>query len=116
AFGVRKTPAGTALPYPAGLAVLPGPNGDRLLIANNLSDNAIVLDTSSGKIVQSFDLSRSRFIPSAYPYSVIANKAGTKAWVSLWNSSAVAELNLETCKVMRWIPLGPSEPSPHPTA
>ena len=116
AFGVRKTSAGTALPYPAGLAVLPGPNGDRLLIANNLSDNAIVLDTGSGKILQSFDLSRSRFIPSAYPYSVIANKAGTKAWVSLWNSSAVAELNLETGKVMRRIPLGPAEPSSHPTA
>jgi len=116
AFGVRKTPGGTMLPYPAGLAILPGPKGDRLLIANNLSDNSIVLDTGSGKILQSFDLSRSRFIPSAYPYTVIANKAGTKAWVSLWNSSAVAELNLETGKVMRWIPLGPSEPSPHPTA
>src|SRR6202166_2177554 len=99
AFGLRKTPAGTALPYPAGLAVLPGPNGDRLLIANNLSDNAIVLDTSSDKIVQSFDLSRSRFIPSAYPYTVISNKAGTKAWVSLWNASEVAELNLENGKV-----------------
>jgi DNA-binding beta-propeller fold protein YncE len=115
AFGVRKTPAGTALPYPAGLAVLPGPKGDRLLIANNLSDNAIVLDTSSGKILQSFDLSRSRFIPSAYPYTVVANKAGTKAWVSLWNGSSVAELNLETGKVARWIPLGPPEPSRHPT-
>jgi DNA-binding beta-propeller fold protein YncE len=116
AFGVRKTPTGTALPYPAGLAVLRGPNGDRLLIANNLSDNVVVLDTSSDKILQSFDLCRSRFIPSAYPYTVIANKAGTKAWVSLWNSSAVAELNLETGKVTRWIPLGPPEPSSHPTA
>ena len=28
----------------------PGAKGDRLLIANNLSDNAIVLDTASGKI------------------------------------------------------------------
>ena len=120
AFGVRKTPAGTALPYPAGLAVLPGPKGDRLLVANNLSDNAIVLDTGSGKILQSFDLSRSRFVPSAYPYTVIANKAGTKAWVSLWNGSAVAELNLETGKVARWISLGnhadPVAPSSHPTA
>src|SRR6266404_5253293 len=120
AFGVRKTSAGTALPYPAGVAVLPGPNGDRLLVADNLSDNAIVLDTSSGKIVQSFDLSRSRFIPSAYPYTVIAKRKGTRAWVSLWNSSAVAELNLETGKVARWIELGsqsdPSVPGPHPTA
>src|SRR5229473_2669990 len=136
AFGVRKTPAGTALPYPAGLAVLRGPNDDRLLIANNLSDNAIVLDVGSGKILQSVDLSRSRYIPSVYPNTVIANKAGTKAWISLWNSSEVAELNLETGKVARWIdmaaapakaevddpaavrsaPRYPVAPSLHPTA
>jgi DNA-binding beta-propeller fold protein YncE len=121
AFDLRKTPAGTALPYPAGFAVLPGPNGDRLLVANNLSDNAIVLDANSGTILQSFDLSRSRFIPSAYPYTVIANKAGTKAWVSLWNSSSIAELNLESGKVARWIDNllkhdDPNTPSSHPTA
>ncbi len=109
AFELRKTPAGTALPYPAGLAVLSGPKGDRLLIANNLSDNVIVLDAGSGKILQSFDLSRSGYIPSAYPYTVIANKAGTKAWVSLWNTSSVAELNLETGKVARWIEFGTSD-------
>jgi len=47
---------------------------DRLLIANNLSDNVILLDTGSGKSLQSFDLSRSRYIPSANPYTVIAIK------------------------------------------
>jgi DNA-binding beta-propeller fold protein YncE len=116
AFGLRTTPVGTALPYPAGFAVLSGPQGDRLLIANNLSDNAVVLDSNDAKILQSFDLSRSRYIPEAYPYTVVANKAGTKAWVSLWNSASVAELNLETGKVSRWIddlqkhddPLAPS--------
>ena len=91
-----------------------------MLIANNLSDNAIVLDTSSGKVLQSFDLSRSRFIPSAYPYAVVANKAGTKAWVSLWNGSEIAELNLETGSVARWIkiagPADPLSPGAHPTA
>jgi DNA-binding beta-propeller fold protein YncE len=121
AFGLRKTPEGTALPYPAGFAVLPGAKGDRLLIANNLSDNAIVLDASSGKILQSFDLSRNRYIPAAYPYTVIANKVGTRAWVSLWNTSSVAELSLETGKVARWIDDlrkhdAPDAPSPHPTA
>jgi DNA-binding beta-propeller fold protein YncE len=120
AFGLRKTPAGTALPYPAGLAILPGTQGDRLLIANNLSDNAVLLDVSSGRIEESFDLSRGRYIPSAYPYTVIANKARTKAWVSLWNSSAVAELNLETGKVARWIECtnaaDPVAPGSHPTA
>jgi DNA-binding beta-propeller fold protein YncE len=128
AFELRKTPAGTAIPYPAGFVVLPDvvpnvvPNagGDRLLIANDLSDNAVVLDTMSGKILQSFDLSRSRYIPSAYPYTVVANKEGTKAWVSLWNGSEVAELDLNTGKVVRWLKLlrpGSSiAPSAHPSA
>jgi DNA-binding beta-propeller fold protein YncE len=121
AFGLHKTLAGTALPYPAGFAVLSTPTGDRLLIANNLSDNAIVLDARDGKILQSFDLSRSRFIPSSYPYSVIANKAGTKAWVSLWNASAVAQLDLESGKVAEWIDVykdygEPNHPSSHPGA
>jgi DNA-binding beta-propeller fold protein YncE len=119
ASGLRKTPLGTALPYPAGFAVLPGAKGDRLVIANNLSDNAVLLDVTSGKIEKSFDLSRSRYIPEAYPYTVIANKAGTKAWVSLWNSSGVAELNLATGKVTRRIlilqPQDPIAPGPHPT-
>lgn len=103
AFGLHKTPTGTALPYPAGFAVLRGRKGDRLLIANNLADDAVLLDVSSGKVEQSFDLNRGHYIPSEYPYAVVANKAGTRAWVSLWNSSAVAELNLETGKVSRWI-------------
>ena len=111
AIGVRTTPARTAPPFPAGLAVLPGANGDRLVVANNLADNAIVLDLTSGKVLQSFDLSRSKYIPAEYPYTVVANKAGTKAWVSLWNDAAVAELNLEAGKVTRWIELGTSEDS-----
>ena len=104
-YGVRKTAAGTAPPYPAGFAVLAGPKGDRLLVANNLSDNVVLLDVNSGQIQKSFDLSRSRFVPSEYPYTVVANKAGTKAWVSLWNASAVAELDLTEGKVVRWIDL-----------
>ena len=102
AFGLRKTPPGTAIPYPAGFAVMKGDKGDRLLIANNLSDNAVLLDVSSGQILKSFDLSRNRYIPAAYPYTVIADKAGRKAWVSLWNGSAIAEIHLQTHKVI-WI-------------
>jgi DNA-binding beta-propeller fold protein YncE len=116
AFGVRRTPEGTAPPYPAGFAVLPGAKGDRLLIANNLSDNAVLLDVATGSIQQAFDLSRSRYIPSIYPYTVLANRAGNKAWVSLWNGSAIAELDIEAGKVARWIPLGAPDPSQHPTA
>lgn len=118
-YGVRKTAPGTAIPYPAGFAVLKGEKGDRLLIANDLSDNVVLLDVNSGSILKSFDLSRSKYVPAAFPYTVIANKAGTKAWVSLWNGSAVAELDLEAGKVARWIdvqkPDGTILPGSHPT-
>ena len=120
ALGLRKTPAGTAIPYPAGLAVLTGESGERLLVANDLSDNVVLLDATSGKILQSFDLSRNRYVPAAYPYTVIANKSGTKAWVSLWNASTVAELNLTTGKVDAWYDVfartDATAPSSHPTA
>jgi DNA-binding beta-propeller fold protein YncE len=119
AFALRKTPAGTALPYPAGFAVLKGPTGDRLVITNNLSDNVVLLDIASGKIEKSFDLSRSRYVPAAYPYTVITNQAGTEAWVSLWNDSSIAELNLETGKVARWFTVNKAAddvgPGSHPT-
>ena len=120
AFGVRKTPEGTALPYPAGLAVLQGPKGDRLLIANNLSDNVVLLDISPRQNPAVIRSKSHRYIPSAYPYTVIANKAGTKAWVSLWNASTVAELNLKTSKVEAWYDVfgrtDATAPSTHPTA
>ena len=51
AVGLRKTAPGTAIPYPAGLALVSagGNNKDRLLVANNLSDNAVLLDITSGQ-------------------------------------------------------------------
>ncbi len=120
AYGIRKTPPGTAPPYPAGFAVLPAAKGDRLLIANNLADNVVLLDVASGEILQSFDLSQDQHVPSAYPYTVIANKACTKAWVSLWNASAVAELDITSGKVARRIELwhfsDPNVPGVHPTS
>lgn len=120
AFALRKTEAGTAIPYPAGFAVLPGANGDRLLIANNLSDNVILLDVGSGNVVQSFDLSRGSYVPALYPYTVIANKAGTRAWVSLWNGSEVAELDVKRGTVARRHRLNagesPTDPGSHPTS
>lgn len=112
-------PEETAPPYPAGFAVLSSPQGDRLLIANNLSDNVVLLDIASGQILKSFDVSTSKYIPAAYPYTVTVNRNGTKAWVSLWNASSVAELDLKRGKVARrielWRPSDPVAPGTHPT-
>jgi DNA-binding beta-propeller fold protein YncE len=119
-YDIGKNPSGTAPPYPAGFAVLTSAGGDRLLVANNLSDTVILLDVVSGNILKTFDVSTGQHIPTAYPYTVIANREGTKAWVSLWNDSSVAELDLARGQVSRrielWRPSDPVAPGTHPTA
>ena len=120
ARGLRKTPPGTAIPYPAGIAVIKGKNGDRLLVANNLSDNVILLDAASGDIRARFDVSTNQLVPSSFPYSVVATKDGKRAWISLWNASKVVELDLDKGSVGRSIqlfaPPDPKAPGSHPTA
>ncbi|HEV2299675.1 MAG TPA: hypothetical protein VGR72_14310 [Candidatus Acidoferrales bacterium] len=119
-YEVDKNLEGTAPAYPAGFTVLGSASGDRLLVANNLADNVILLDVASGQVLKSFDLGTGRYVPSAYPYTAIANRTGTKAWVSLWNDSAVAELDLRTGRVSRrielWRPSDPVVPGTHPTS
>jgi DNA-binding beta-propeller fold protein YncE len=121
AEGVSKTAVGTAIPYPAGLALIAGPSGpDKLLVANNLSDNVVLIDSASGRVLEQFDLSTHEIIPSAFPYTVIASRDGRRAWCSLWNASRVVELDLAQGTITRWIPLlepkDPTAPGSHPTA
>ena len=115
-----KAPPHKAIPYPAGIAVVSDGGHDKLLIANNLSDNLILLDPPTGKVLQTFDLSTSDLVPSSYPYTVVATRDGRRAWCSLWNASQVAELDLTSGKVVRWIklkqPEDPLAPGSHPSA
>jgi DNA-binding beta-propeller fold protein YncE len=118
-FGLRTTGSGTAIPYPAGLTVVSGQSGERLLVANNLSDNVVLIDAADGHVLQQFDLSTHEIIPSSFPYTVVAAHDGRRAWCSLWNSSQVAELDLEKGTVTHWIsllePKDPVAPGSHPT-
>ena len=113
-------PVGKAISYPAGLTVIPDNGHDKLLVANNLSDNVVLLDPANGKILQTFDLSAGDLVPYAYPYTVVATRDGHRAWCSLWNTSQVAEFDLTSAKVVRWIKLkqpdDPLAPGSHPTA
>jgi DNA-binding beta-propeller fold protein YncE len=123
-------PAHMAIPYPAGLALIADGRRDQLLVANNLSDNVVLLDPASGKVLRTFDLSTSDLVPSSYPYTCVAARDGRRAWCSLWNASQVAELDLTSGKVVRRLDLGsgkggplglassaPSaDPGAHPTA
>ena len=113
-------PAHMAIPYPAGIAVISDGGHDKLLIASDLSDNVVLLDAATGKVLQTFDLSTSDLVPSSFPYTCVATKDGRRAWCSLWNASQVAELDLTSGKVSRWIklkqPNDPLAPGSHPTA
>jgi len=119
AVGLHAPPH-TAIPYPAGLSIVADGRRDQLLVANNLADNVVLLDPSTGKVLQNFDLSTGTLVPSSFPYTCVATRAGRRAWCSLWNASQVAELDLGSGKVARWIrlkkPEDPLAPGSHPTA
>jgi hypothetical protein len=106
--------------YPAGLSVAESGGEERLLVANNNSDEAVLLDTRDGKIVYRFDLSTMKRIPASLPYTTVMTKDGKRGFVSLWNASSVAELDLLKGRVVRIIPLRkPASPlagGSHPTA
>jgi YVTN family beta-propeller protein len=110
---------GTALPFPAGIAVVGG-RVPKLLVAENLADDAILIDAASGRILHRFPLSDSPVVPAAYPYGVVATRDGKKGYCSLWNASAIAQLNLATGRVTRRIsldsPKSPIAAGSHPTA
>ncbi len=114
-------PAGRAIPAPAGLAVVKGSDGaEQLLVADVFSDDVLLIDAASGEVRRRFDLSTSAVVPSAYPIAVVATRDGRRGFAALWNGSAVAELDLQSGKVVGTLPLMPpttaTSPSSHPTA
>lgn len=115
-----RVPPGRALPYPAGLAVVDQGGREEILVADNLSDDALLLDATSGKILRRFDLTTRDYIPASYPYAVVASRDGKRAYCSLWNASQVVELDLPQGRVTRWIsllaPNSSTASGSHPTA
>lgn len=106
--------------YPAGLSVGKVGGEERLLVACNNSDEAVLMNTRDGKVVQRFDLSTMKRIPASLPYTTVMSKDGKRGFVSLWNASSVAELDLVAGRVQRVIPLrkpeSPVAGGSHPTA
>lgn len=106
--------------YPAGLSVGMSDGMERLLVACNNSDEALLLNASDGKIIHRFDLSTFKRIPGSLPYTTVMTSDGKRGFVSLWNASSVAELDLLTGRVLRFMPLrkpaAPLDGGSHPTA
>ena len=121
---LTRLPKGDAsnlgVPYPADLALIPGTGPERLLIADNLSDDVLLMDTASGKILHRFDLAENTAVPSTYPIALAVTPDGSRAFVALWNASEVVELDLVGNTVARKLPLlrpaSPIRPGTHPCA
>jgi len=112
---------GTAIPAPAGLALVANRGGhDRLLVADEFSDDALLIDAVTGKIIYRFDLSTAATVPAVFPITVIVTRDGRRGFVALWNGSAVVELNLQSGKIKGRLPLlappTATAPSSHPAA
>jgi DNA-binding beta-propeller fold protein YncE len=108
------------IPYPAAIAVVSQFGREKLLVADNLSDFAVLMDTATGAVEKRFDLSESDTVPSTYPIAVAVTKDGKRAFVALWNASAIAELNLDSGLVVRKLdllkPASATAPGTHPCA
>src|SRR5580698_9715774 len=108
------------VPFPAAIAVLSGAGKARLLVADNLSDDALLIDAATGAVVTRFDLSENNAVPSTYPVALAVSKDGTRAFVALWNASEVVELDLGKGIVGRKLTLLKPEsavaPGTHPCA
>jgi len=106
--------------YPAGLSVAKVGGIERILVACNNSDEAILLNASDGQVVYRFDLSTFKRIPASLPYATAMTSDGKRGFVSLWNASTLADLDLTTGRVRRMIPLSKPkvemEGGSHPTA
>ena len=112
----RKTMLGKesnkGVPFPAAIAVLSqakeaaeGGGLEQLLVADNLSDDVLLMNASTGKILKRFDLAENDAVPSTYPVALAVAKDGTRAFVALWNASEVVELDLKKGVVGRKLAL-----------
>ncbi len=93
------------IPFPAAIAVA-GPSGpEKLLVADNLSDDVLLINPSSGAVERRFDLSESDAVPGTYPVALAVAKDGERAFVALWNASEIVEINLTKGVVARKLAL-----------
>jgi DNA-binding beta-propeller fold protein YncE len=119
--GDMKLPENQAIPAPTGLVAVKGEDGaEKLLVADEYSDDVLLLDAATGKLETRFDFATGPTIPTTYPIAVTASRDGRRAWVALWNGSEVAELDLRAGKILQKLPLlapaRPTDPSSHPIA
>ncbi len=89
-------------------------------MADNLSDDVLVMNAETGAVEHRFDLAENDAIPSTYPIALSVARDGSRAFVALWNASEVVELDLNKGTVGRRLallkPENETTPGSHPCA
>jgi DNA-binding beta-propeller fold protein YncE len=93
------------IPFPAAIAVLRSAGAEKILVADNLSDDVLLMDPATGATLTRFDLAENDAVPSTYPVALSVSKDESRAFVALWNSSEIVELDLKKGTVGRKLPL-----------
>ena len=108
------------IPFPAAIAVVKGVGAEKLLVAENLTDDVLLIDPATGNIEHRFDLTESNVVPSTYPVALQLSSDSRRAYVALWNASEIVELDLRENTVGRKLallkPSSPIKPGTHPCA
>ncbi len=84
ALKLPTTPGAAGTPFPAGIAVTP--DGERLVVADQLNDAVSTVDVASGQV-------RTTGV-GHYPYGVAVSKDGTRAWVANQGAQTVSVVDL----------------------
>ncbi len=83
------------VPYPAAIAVIGDSSSEKLLVADNLSDDVLLMNAETGAIEHRFDLAENDAVPSTYPIALSVAQDESRAFVALWNASEAVELDLK---------------------
>src|ERR1700761_2805404 len=106
------------VPFPAAIAVVGSAGAEKILVADNLSDDVLLMDAGTGVIEKRFDLAENDSVPSTFPIALAVTADEQRAFVALWNASEVVELDLETRSIGRKLPLlkpeSPTTAGSHP--
>ncbi|HWC15718.1 MAG TPA: bifunctional YncE family protein/alkaline phosphatase family protein [Terriglobales bacterium] len=111
---------GFTVPFPTGISSFRQQGKEMLLVADNLSDSAEIVDVHAKLVVRQIDLAVYKAVPGSYPFATAVTKDGQTGYVSLWNASRVAELDLASGSLRRTLELHAPEKlgaaGSHPTA
>jgi YVTN family beta-propeller protein len=117
---VGEVDGNQGVPFPAAITVVETGGAEELLVAENLTDDVLLIDPATGKIEHRFDLTENDAVPSTYPIALEVSRDGRRAFVALWNASEIVELDLDKGAVGRKLellkPANPIKPGTHPCA